>query len=80
MNRYEYAKEIVLCDVCHGGEAVKWRLCEPCMGAYVSYYNYTLNNKRDPKQPMSPEEYVRYKHVEKEVRAVKRNSKVLHEA
>ena len=37
------------------------------MGAYITYYNFVLNNKRDPMTPLSPEEYVRYKLNEREI-------------
>ncbi len=67
MNRYEYAQEIVFCDLCGEYEAKKYRLCSACYGAYITYYNFVLNNKRDPRTPLSPEEYAHYKKNEREI-------------
>lgn len=67
MNRYDYAQEIVYCDLCGEREAKKWRLCEVCVGAYITYYNFSLNNKRDPRTPLTPEQYIHYKQNEKSI-------------
>lgn len=65
MNRYEYSKGLVYCDLCEVAEAGKWKMCDVCRGAYVVYYNYTVTEKIYRKTPMTPEEYVTYKKWEK---------------
>ncbi len=71
MNRYDYASEIVYCDLCGKNEAVRWRMCEVCVGAYITYYNFMLKNKRDPQQPLSPDNYIRYKNTLKDIQAAR---------
>jgi len=61
MNRFKYAEEKPMCKLCNEHAAVKYKMCDYCVGLYLTYYNYVIKQSGNRVRPNTPEQFLEIK-------------------